>query len=323
MWFFQDIFGASEPAQKKNSSEKKDAQKQSRSPPRTQSRSPPKSKAKSRSRSPSRARVVVGSKSPTRRPSNKQHAKRMIVFDMDETLLHTFDTRKTMDFYDMQKLVKSKDVSRMFSDQPFLFSEEHWVAIKRPGCDDILRYSIDNFDVVVIWSAGSDDYVIAMCKELLKIFTVHDRIKVKIFPQSKCYNVKMPEYENGMARTKPLLKLIPFFPDITMENIIFVDDNEDNGMHNEENFLMIPKFKPRCSVGSIRRSNRDRCLITLLEFLEKKDVKKSKNLVSVINNSIFDESSVDFGDDEEDEYASSDEESDTRSVSGDVDYLDK
>ena len=65
--------------------------------------------------------------------------KRFIVLDLDGTLIYSKPCEK--------------------EEANLIFPEEHFNCIKRPGLDEFLLYIDQNMDGVIVWSAGSPDYV--------------------------------------------------------------------------------------------------------------------------------------------------------------------
>jgi hypothetical protein len=119
-------------------------------------------------------------------------------------------------------------VNRLFS---FEFNKKRCWAIKRPYLDSFLDFLFENFDRVVLWSAGNYDYVHAVSNV---IFNKHK--PYKIYTRDDC------ESKNGSKSHKPLSKIAG--TDKKLKNIFLVDNLPENSSSNEQNHFYIPDYDP-------------------------------------------------------------------------------
>jgi TFIIF-interacting CTD phosphatase-like protein len=204
-----------------------------------------------------------------------------IVLDMDECLLHTWDVKQKEFFKEIELSPKTLGYRRYIFE---VFAEPKnkqlpVYGIMRPGLIDFLTYCFDRFDNIILWSAGQDFYV-----EKVSDYIFHrtEQIPTQVLARSKCHIL------NKTMFTKPLYKLNEMFPEITLENCFFVDDNPDNSHFNKENHIVIPAFEPECTVDSISDYfKNDRALYDLVEWFEREDIKKCDDVRTLSKDDIF------------------------------------
>lgn len=105
-----------------------------------------------------------------------------IVLDLDETLIHS----------------KAGTWSKKGSKVPIHninIEGDAWTVIERPHLKDFINFIHEYFDLVIVWSAGTFEYVHAICK---LIFPYYD--ECIIYTRDDCV------YENGNY-IKPLIEL--------------------------------------------------------------------------------------------------------------------
>ncbi len=185
-----------------------------------------------------------------------------IVLDLDETLVHTFDGEKIERlgiFRDPQLMDLRSRVSRISMNDVVgkkgAGKVDHmWVAL-RPGAREFLSYCFQHYTVVV-WSAGKKRYVQAVVKYLFRGFKIQH-----VLSYDDC------EFTDSKDLHKPLSKIITLLGNgYTLDNILLVDDRVSNFLDNPDNGLLVPPYKPRETVESLRRE--DSTLQRVQEFLE-------------------------------------------------------
>ena len=149
----------------------------------------------------------------------------LIVFDIDETLVHS----RSEDELD-------SDTIKILRKSPNCFSYEDYMVIKRPYLVEALKYlsSIPIFDIAV-WSAGTSDYVNYIVK--------------KIFPDPSLLKFVMTRNDLDETWNKPLSRALGKYNEILggtyadIHDILIVDDKPKVTAHYELNHLYVPPFE--------------------------------------------------------------------------------
>lgn len=158
-----------------------------------------------------------------------------IILDIDETLCHTSDN---MDLYYKLKPYKVPELrSRLYVlDVDNGEGYGHLWGIKRPYIDEFLSFCFREANYVVVWSAGTKDYVESMIKIL---FAGHHQPHY-YFHRDHCY-------DNKGDLIKPLEHLHEFekkLVNVPLSNMIILDNKESNFDFNTENGLLIDDYIP-------------------------------------------------------------------------------
>lgn len=204
-----------------------------------------------------------------------------IVLDMDECLIHLFEVSKSGYLRAIENDPKTVSYRHHFF-QVYADLEKKSEAsygIMRPGLVDFLEYCFENFEYVVLWSAGTDYYVEQVSDF---IFSQINQVPKEVLARSRC-KVVVDKKTKEKTFTKPLQHL----PYVSLERCFFVDDREDNGMFNVENHILIPEFEPECTAASIKKSLTDRCLYDLIEWFESPKVKNATDIRFLDKSKIF------------------------------------
>lgn len=180
-----------------------------------------------------------------------------IVLDMDETLLHTFSDTSREEMFDVV-IDNENTYLACVSDldmHPGSGNNQLVAGAIRPGFDDFMRFCYNCFRNVIVWSAGTNNYVNEVMDEV-------------------CSNVGMPDLiltREDCVRTrygfeKPLYVLVEDYPHlgITMESIVIVDDKEVSFRANPDNGVLMTPFEP--GIDSLK--DNDNSLAHLQEWLE-------------------------------------------------------
>jgi carboxy-terminal domain RNA polymerase II polypeptide A small phosphatase len=152
----------------------------------------------------------------------KSPKQKLIVFDLDETLIHATN----------EKLAITQD-----------FQFEDNFIYKRPKLNEFL-VACSQIAEIAIWSSAEDDYVAAIVKELIprEIKTVF------IWGRGECWIkiVKQGGEDGGMGRKvqqfiKPLEKIRR--KGYKMKNLLIIDDTHAKVTDNPGNYLLINPFE--------------------------------------------------------------------------------
>lgn len=174
----------------------------------------------------------------------------VIVLDLDETLIHASDRGLPTRFsvhssptsswqvstYDNRKEFV-REAEKTSGDDPFGIKWNYEV-IPRPYLQEFLRVCRDNFDYVVVWSAGDKDYVLEICKVIFSEYKPD-----LIWSYKDCKRVD--------GRTvKPLAKLAAKMG-LPLEGFIHVDDTPSTYSENPKNGVHICQFRGRLDDNSL------------------------------------------------------------------------
>jgi hypothetical protein len=200
----------------------------------------------------------------------------VLVLDLDETLVHTFDKHEAAALEKLPLISDSKlfdlRTRTYFIDIDITDSQGiktgHIMklnGVTRPHLYEFLDYAFRRFSAVVIWSAGSASYVQNVVPEITShlqsphdILTANDCIKTRDGP------------------TKPLKELIKLCPQLTkhvvadLSNVFLVDDNPLVSVTNPGNEILIPAYDPDSTIHDMRKD--DTSLKELMKWFESPSV---------------------------------------------------
>lgn len=184
--------------------------------------------------------------------------KKLLILDMDETLLHT-ECFRDIDYleegsYDFKFPLGGGGWS----------NDEHWYfTIKRPFLDEFMNYAFDNFKVA-IWTAGGSDYASeaisrsGLDKNKLEFFWARERCTMKY------------DFETGFRYGVKNLEKVHKSLGWDLNNVLIVDDVQKTAINNYGNLIHIKEF---CNDRS------DIELKKLMNYLDK--IKDSNNFRSI------------------------------------------
>jgi len=159
--------------------------------------------------------VVVGNKMTRAK-------KKIIVFDLDETLIHATKN----------KLEIKED-----------FRYEDYYIYQRPFVQEFLS-ECSKLCPIAIWSSADDDYVISISKQLIKGSIELDFI----WGRSECWMkiIKVEDENTGLKRKeyqniKPLEKIRR--KGFKMDNLLIIDDSLYKVKDNPDNYFIIEAFE--------------------------------------------------------------------------------
>lgn len=196
-----------------------------------------------------------------------------IILDLDETLVHTHENEYDGTFENLYKY-KNEEYMVNFTDlmeNGDITTTKMW-GIRRPYFQKFIKFCFDNFDNVIIWSAGTERYV----KDTVNRVFYENKSPHYIFTQKDCYID-----ENGLTKPIKYLKKNNPYLKINIEDTILVDDREENFYLNKENGILIPVFDPSEKVE-------DKNLLKLMTWLSSKEFKYSDDIRDIDKKSIFD-----------------------------------
>ena len=184
--------------------------------------------------------------------------KKLLILDMDETLLHT-ECFRDIDYleegsYDFKFPLGGGGWS----------NDEHWYfTLKRPFLDEFMNYAFDNFKVA-IWTAGGSDYASeaisrsGLDKNKLEFFWARERCTMKY------------DFETGFRYGVKNLEKVHKSLGWDLNNVLIVDDVQKTAINNYGNLIHIKEF---CNDRS------DIELKKLMNYLDK--IKDSNNFRSI------------------------------------------
>lgn len=170
--------------------------------------------------------------------ANNTWKSKCIGFDLDETLVHTFEDGelKTMD--GLLPEVRKRIYSLTMPDGSMMW------GIVRPHAYEFIEFCRRNFKCIFVWSAGVKDYVHLIVQKLFGFSK--SGAPVVVYSRGDCVPY---QDEDGYERLKkPLRKLTSGAlkrHDVTMNDILIIDDNETTFIDNPENVFHIPRYVPR------------------------------------------------------------------------------
>lgn len=151
----------------------------------------------------------------------------LILFDLDETLVHTAKE----DDPKLQRKAKREAEDRYYE---FMLDEELYWGVVRPHVERMIKTAFREADVVGVWTAGTNDYA----KEIVK----------RVFPESFHPHFLWSREQCLFVRgeyIKPLERVYSEFPDIDRENSILFDDKKVVAKYNPDNLAQIPAYSPK------------------------------------------------------------------------------
>lgn len=208
---------------------------------------------------------------------NNSLTDKVIVLDLDETLIHT---EESMKFLTKLNIVKDP---KMYSIRERVFiidindendSYKLW-GTKRPHLDDFLNFCFDYFELVIVWSAGKSKYVKSIVSELF----------IDLPQPNLVYT-----YDNIFKKSgKSLQQMIDDIPYLKenkkIKDIFIVDDKEYNFIKNKDNGILIPEYNPKLTYEQL--SKEDDNLLKLKNWFKKEEVVKSSDIRNLDKTKIF------------------------------------
>ena len=157
-----------------------------------------------------------------KRSSRKSAHRLFIVLDLDETLVHSIEPKRSSKFYS-----KLPYKTHRMGDE--------FIVCERPGLQKFLDKLFQKFDVI-IWSAGSPDYV-AYINE--NIVSTKKRKTKAVLNSDDC---DRSEKEFGERKSLKMLWDCLDIPGCGPYNTIIIDDLKENAAHQPGNCIRIRPF---------------------------------------------------------------------------------
>lgn len=173
--------------------------------------------------------------------SPKSKTKKALVLDLDETLIHTFCNSNPLKDYgiaikpELRKLYERFFFFKMedIDGNPGNGLDQMFFTLRRPHLNEFLEFAFSYFSSVNVYSAGTDDYVMAIVRH---VFSNFPNLGL-VWGRSKCV-----ETESNFF-TKPLELMYKLNPDMRPENTLILDDNTNAFITcNPYNGVLIPKY---------------------------------------------------------------------------------
>jgi TFIIF-interacting CTD phosphatase-like protein len=174
-----------------------------------------------------------------------------IVLDLDQTLIHShekMDNLSRLGILRDSKFLPMRDRTYVLR---FEDGGTNW-GIVRPHAEDFLVFCFSYFKHVIVWSAGTEEYVDLVVDYLFRDIRKPDLV----YSREDC---TLPDDCKDLC--KPLTKLIHDEPwlGLTEKNTYFLDDMDYTFRKNERNAIHIPGFdtttKDRLTQKSVTRDD--------------------------------------------------------------------
>lgn len=161
----------------------------------------------------------------------RKNGKRLI-FDIDETLVHTFAPEDNFGaFYNnLTEEQKKKVYVIEFPNGETLY------GYLRPGVENLLKVAFEEFESVSVWSAGTEFYVHEIVKLLFKT-----QMPDFVMSRNDCNELQLVKTEQ-VCRFKPLEIVYKKYPKYNETNTLIIDDRRDICKLNCINNIQIPEF---------------------------------------------------------------------------------
>lgn len=193
-----------------------------------------------------------------------------LVLDIDECCIHTYAEEGVDDPEIM--LPHNVGLRSRFFEIEFSGVEPLW-GVKRPYLDQFLAFAGRYFKLIVVWSAGEKEYVLAIVKELFRDHRQPDLILTR----DDCIG-DMRSYH------KPLYVLKKRMPDLDLRQVLALDDRESNFKDNPDNGLTIPPFSPCPQSGF---EEKDHYLSHVIDWLMIPTVRNCKDMTKLDKRRVF------------------------------------
>lgn len=208
----------------------------------------------------------------------KQKSKLNIIFDIDDTLIHSyFNKQNDRNFSDGIYHNTEYELFKTTSGKPFIYFIRKYAMF-------LLNYCFKHFNVG-IWSNGNHKYVNPLLK---KILTKSQYDKLNIIISATNINNKYTEYKNfknnkkfkidvfNKIRPKSLEYLYENYKEFNPKNTLLIDDGSYNISVNPLNSIFVPMYCLK---------NDDNHLFNIYQWLNKHGKKKD---IRKIPKNIFD-----------------------------------
>lgn len=192
-----------------------------------------------------------------------------IVWDLDDTLIHTIFVSKEQanmlktdpkysflkDRSVMKEIIDINDNNEIGTGQVSIA-----LVIFRPGAREIIQYSLENFNNVIIWSAGHKRYVRAIVNILIDPDNPAYRSgRIKVLTRRDCNEIT----DRSVLKD---LKSKGF----DLRHVIMVDDNVTTYRNNYDNAVVIQAYNPKPTKEHVECN--DRTLYNLMSWFKQTSI---------------------------------------------------
>jgi len=198
-----------------------------------------------------------------------------IILDLDETLVHTMDVRLPTGKEGRLLTEKYKDklyiIDTVTVNNTNQIKYEKLWGLTRPGLNEFMNFCFNNFNYVIIWSAGTERYV----KDTVNRTLCDLKCPRYVFTQKDCY-----ADEEGYL-SKPISYLKSNNPELIgldLNNTLLIDDRKSNFESEPHNGIQIPEFNP---------DKEDIALYDLIKWFKSNDFRRSIDVRTLNKKSIF------------------------------------
>lgn len=192
--------------------------------------------------------------------------KKVIVLDLDETLVHTYEASNSTI---RTRSRTNEAASRIYS---INVQGKEISGVFRPHIDEFINFCLSYFDEVIVWSAGIREYVDEIVRVLFR-----GRQPDAVYARDKC------QYKNDLY-LKPLEVISN--SNRTMGSMIIIDDRLTTfSSCNPHNGILMPSFAPALSDSSL--GSGDSVLIQLIEYFLHPTTKATSDVRNLDKERIF------------------------------------
>lgn len=188
--------------------------------------------------------------------------KNVLILDLDETLVHTFDDARDLNVHIEHPGLRDRlYVLDYYNSRDR--KQEHQVGVRRPNLDIFLKKALEMTDLFVIWTAASESYANDLITKIIKM--KGHRSPDIVLTADDCL-------EHQGETTKPVRLLFDMYPKLskltTVDNIIIIDDRKSNLKFNAASGIHIDSYHPEPTAEGIQKD--DTALLAALEIVKKR-----------------------------------------------------
>lgn len=184
-----------------------------------------------------------------RKIKSKSKSNKTIILDIDHTLVCCHPGNLRMETMSPRECSNVKFIK---------LENSYSYLILRPHLREFLVTCFNFFSKVVVWSAGTEDYVHEVCSIIFNGLRMPDYIFTR-------EHIKNFSEENIAKNIKDIL---PIIDEKDIDNVLIIDDRTESFIHNEDNGILIPHYFP---IKDEFIFFEDKCLSQLKNWIEKLD----------------------------------------------------
>ena len=227
--------------------------------------------------------------------SSRSMSDKILILDIDECCCKSFTDpadgdKKTREMMSLPENVSFRQkyfsVNMMLKDEDGSNYPCNFWGTKRPYLDKFLHFAGQYFDKIIIWSAGSKEYVKKMVECLFRDHRAPDMIlsrKHVVYIEDE--NIEDPDDRDYKKPIDVINKIRPNF--IDPKKVFCIDDRIGNFRDNPNNGILIPKFEPPKSDSF---SSKDDSFVKIQRWLMSDEVMKCKDVTLLDKSRIFEQS---------------------------------